>query len=230
VIELHDVCKEYDLGRTMVRALEKVSLRIGQGEFVTIMGSSGSGKSTLLHLIGMLDRPSSGAYLLQGHDVTILPDREQARIRNEHIGFVFQSFNLFGELSALDNVMVPMVYGGVDPSTRRRKARALLERVGLGHRMGHFPNMLSGGEQQRVAVARALANGPDLILADEPTGNLTRQAGKEILAMLAEANAAGTTLVLVTHDEAVGAAAERLIRLSDGAVTEDAPVDAEARA
>ncbi len=226
MIRLEAVGKEYDLGRARVRALNGISLHVKRGEYVTIMGSSGSGKSTLLHVLGILDRPSSGRYLLEGHDVGLLRDREQARIRTMHFGFVFQSFNLFPELSALENVMVPLMYAGMPAAARRRRAGELLDRVGMGHRRAHYPNMLSGGEQQRVAVARALANGPDLVLADEPTGNLPRQAGREILAMLREANEAGTTVVLVTHDEAVGACARRLVRLSDGALAEDVPLAA----
>jgi putative ABC transport system ATP-binding protein len=229
MIKLEAIDKEYDLGRSTVRALDGISLGIGRGEFVTIMGSSGSGKSTLLHILGILDRPTTGSYLLEGHDVTALRDREQARIRVTHFGFVFQSFCLFSELSALENVMVPLMYAGMSAPARRKKAKELLERVGLGHRLGHYPGMMSGGEQQRVAIARALSNGPDLILADEPTGNLPRKAGQEVLAMLRQVNEAGTTVVLVTHDEAVGASAKRLIRLADGAVVEDHAVTAGAR-
>ncbi len=224
MIEIQELSKVYDLGAVKVSALGGVSLRIARGEFVTVMGSSGSGKSTLLHLLGILDRPTTGTYRLQGHDVTGLPDREQSRIRNEHFGFVFQSFNLFAELNALENVMMPMVYARVPPRERRGKATSLLERVGLENRMLHFPNMLSGGEQQRVAIARALANGPDLVLADEPTGNLPSAAGREVLRMLTEMNEAGTTVVLVTHDDTVGRCGTRRIRLSDGAVVEDAPI------
>jgi len=228
MIRLEGVGKAYDLGRATVRALDGVELSIARGELVTIMGPSGSGKSTLLHIMGILDRPTSGRYLLEGHDVQSLRDREKARIRVTHFGFVFQSFNLFGELSALENVMVPLMYAGVGMSARRRRAAEALERVGMSHRLAHYPAMLSGGEQQRVAIARALVNGPDLILADEPTGNLPAGIGREIIAMLREINDAGTTVVLVTHDESLGRSARRRIGLADGAIVRDENVTEEA--
>jgi putative ABC transport system ATP-binding protein len=214
MIEIREIGKTYDLGTVQVRALMGVSLAIERGEFVTVMGPSGSGKSTLLHLLG----------ILEGHDITNLPDRELSRIRNEHFGFVFQSFNLFPEFNALENVMMPLAYAKVPMRERKERATALLDKVELKHRMYHFPNMLSGGEQQRVAIARALANDPDLILADEPTGNLPSVMGREILRMLFALNEQGTTIVMVTHDDKLGACGKRLIRLKDGCVVHDGPV------
>jgi putative ABC transport system ATP-binding protein len=224
MIEVKDLCKEYDLGIVKVRAIMNVSLRIEKGEFVTIMGPSGSGKSTLLHLLGILDLPTSGNYLLEGHDITCLPDRELSRIRNQHFGFVFQSFNLLPEFNAVDNVMMPLAYANVPLKDRKARARELLDRVGLRERRYHYPSMLSGGEQQRVAIARALANDPDLILADEPTGNLPSAMGREILKMLYALNEQGTTIVMVTHDERLGTCGKRLIRMEDGRVLSDGPV------
>src|SRR5690606_24830296 len=188
LIELRAVSKVYDQMAEPVVALRDVDLRIAQREFVSIMGPSGSGKSTLLHILGALDRPSSGQYLLEGVDLTTLKDGELARIRREHFGFVFQSYNLFPELTALENVVVPMIYAGVGARERRRRARELLEQVGLGHRLKHRPAELSGGEQQRVAIARALANGPTVLLADEPTGNLPTEQGRQVMQMLRELN------------------------------------------
>jgi putative ABC transport system ATP-binding protein len=181
-----------------------------------VMGSSGSGKSTFLNILGILDRPTEGSYQLEGYDITRLPDRELARIRNKHFGFVFQSFNLFGELSALENVMLPMGYAGVPAAERRDRAAGLLDRLGLAERLHHLPTMMSGGEQQRVAIARALANRPDLILADEPTGNLPTEKGEQILEILEDLNRQGVTIVMVTHNDAQGARAHRCIRLCDG--------------
>ena len=186
MIELDRIEKRYDLGEVQVKALVDVSLHIERGEYVAVMGPSGSGKSTLLNILGILDIPTGGNYLLEGYDITRLPDREQARIRNKHFGFVFQSFNLFSELSALENVMLPMSYAGLSSSMRRERALDLLANVGLSHRLHHLPTMLSGGEQQRVAIARALANQPSLILADEPTGNLPSDKGEEILEIIAD--------------------------------------------
>ena len=185
------------------------------------MGPSGSGKSTLLHIVGLLDAASEGSYFLEEVEITRLPDREQARIRNRHFGFIFQSFNLFNELSALENVMLPMGYAGVSRSERRRRADRLLEQVGLAERRYHLPAMLSGGEQQRVAVARSLALEPDLILADEPTGNLPSDRGTEVMALLEDLNRGGVTLVMVTHDNTLGQRARRRIRLLDGRIVED---------
>jgi putative ABC transport system ATP-binding protein len=222
MISLQGIGKSYDLGVVKVSALESLSLSIQRGEYVAVMGPSGSGKSTLLNILGILERPTEGSYELEGYDITRLPDREQARIRNRHFGFVFQSFNLFSELSAMENVMLPMGYAGVRADERRRRAADLLERLGLSDRLHHLPSMMSGGEQQRVAIARALANQPDLILADEPTGNLPSEKGEQILAILEDLNRQGVTIVMVTHNDAQGGRAHRCIRLKDGRIEERA--------
>jgi len=218
MITLTNIEKSYDLGETKVKALDGVSLTINQSEYIAIMGPSGSGKSTLLNVLGILDRPTGGQYLLEGHDITSLPDKEQARIRNRHFGFVFQSFNLFPELSALENVMLPMSYAGVSFAKRKAKAGELLDWIGLDHRLHHLPTMMSGGEQQRVAIARALANDPDLLLADEPTGNLPSEKGEEILETLEDLNRQGVTIVMVTHNDDQGSRAGRVIQIQDGRV------------
>ncbi|MDX1473634.1 MAG: ABC transporter ATP-binding protein [Reinekea sp.] len=216
MIRLENIAKKYDLGGTNVSALDDISFTIEQGEFVAIMGPSGSGKSTLMNILGILDNASSGAYFLEGHNITSLPDKEQARIRNRHFGFIFQSFNLFPELSSIENVMLPMSYAGIGFAERKQRAAELLDRVGLSHRMTHLPTMLSGGEQQRVAIARALSNQPNLILADEPTGNLPTDKGQEILDILTELHRSGTTIVMVTHNDAQGDMAQRVINIQDG--------------
>ncbi len=216
MIRLENIAKKYDLGGTNVSALDDISFTIEQGEFVAIMGPSGSGKSTLMNILGILDNASSGAYFLKGHNITSLPDKEQARIRNRHFGFIFQSFNLFPELSSIENVMLPMSYAGIGFAERKQRAAELLDRVGLSHRMTHLPTMLSGGEQQRVAIARALSNQPNLILADEPTGNLPTDKGQEILDILTELHRSGTTIVMVTHNDAQGDMAQRVINIQDG--------------
>lgn len=216
MIRLDSIGKTYDLGEVKVNALEDVSIEIGRGEFVAIMGPSGSGKSTLLNIIGILDDPTGGRYYLEDCDITTLSDREQARIRNKHFGFVFQSFNLFSELSALENVMLPMSYAGMPPRERRVRAQELLSVLGLEHRLHHLPSMMSGGEQQRVAIARAMANNPDLILADEPTGNLPSDKGEDVLRSLESLNRQGVTIIMVTHNEAQGSRANRRIRIQDG--------------
>lgn len=221
MIELKNISKLYDLGEVKVKALNEVNLKIGRGEYVAIMGPSGSGKSTLMHILGILDSASSGQYLLEDYDITSLPDREQARIRNRHFGFIFQSFNLFPELSALENVMLPLSYAGVSYKKRRSRAQELLEEVGLAHRMYHLPTMMSGGEQQRVAIARSLSNDPDLILADEPTGNLPSDKGEEIMMMLEKLNKNGVTFLMVTHNPKQGERARRKISIKDGELFSD---------
>ncbi|NLN28025.1 MAG: ABC transporter ATP-binding protein [Firmicutes bacterium] len=223
-IALRGVSKVYDQLKQPVVALQETDLEIRQREFVSIMGPSGSGKSTLLHILGALDRPSTGTYLLEGVDITALKDKELARVRRDHFGFVFQSYNLFPELTAVENVEVPMIYAGVPARQRRARAKELLERLGLGHRLAHRPLELSGGEQQRVAIARALANGPTMLLADEPTGNLPTEQGRQIMASLAELNEQGMTVVVVTHDPAVAAWGRRLLTLRDGEIVGDEPV------
>jgi putative ABC transport system ATP-binding protein len=221
MIQIEDLTKTYVMGDETVTALDGVSLTIGRGESIAIIGPSGSGKSTLMNILGGLDRPSRGRYRFEGDEVARFSDDQLADFRNRRIGFVFQSFQLLPRLSALQNVELPMVYAGAAPRARRERAAELLERVGLGSRMGHRPNQLSGGQQQRVAIARSLANQPDLLLADEPTGALDSATGIEVLGLFQKLNAEGLTVVLVTHDRGVADAARRRIAFRDGRVTED---------
>jgi ABC-type lipoprotein export system ATPase subunit len=223
VIQLHEVSKTYHLGEVEVRPLRGVSLEIARGELVAIQGASGSGKTTLLNLIGCLDRPGGGRYVLNGRDVSSLSRDELARVRHETFGFVFQSFALLGRTSALENVELPLLYGDPPPARERRaRAREMLERVGLGDRLEHHPGQLSGGQQQRVAIARALVTRPHVLLADEPTGNLDTRAGADILELFLRLNAEGLAIVIVTHDAAVAGRARRVIRVSDGRILEAA--------
>jgi putative ABC transport system ATP-binding protein len=221
VLETHDVIKTYSLEHVEVKALCGVSVTIREGEMVSIMGPSGSGKSTLMHIIGLLDRPTSGTVVLEGEDVSRMEPNELAALRNKHIGFVFQSFNLLPRTSALANVELPLVYGGVSGAERTRRARAALESVGLGERLGHFSSQLSGGQQQRVAIARALVNNPSILLADEPTGNLDSRSGTEVMQTLQELHDQGITVVLVTHDQHLASYSERIISVFDGKVRSD---------
>ncbi|WUP79273.1 ABC transporter ATP-binding protein [Microbispora hainanensis] len=208
-------------GGVQVDALRGVDLRIGQGEFAAIVGPSGSGKSTLMHLLGCLDRPTSGTLRVNGVDVATLDDARLADLRNRAIGFVFQSFHLLPRTSALDNVALPLVYRGVPRAVRRERARAALEAVGLGHRLTHRPSQMSGGEQQRVAIARALVGDPRVLLADEPTGNLDTRNGEEVMGLLERLNEGGVAVVLVTHDADVAARARRQIHVRDGRIERD---------
>ncbi len=219
-ISLRDVVKRYRTGKVVVEALRGVSLEIPRGEYVSIMGPSGSGKSTLMNLMGALDRPTSGSVRIDGIELSGLSDRELAVVRRKKVGFVFQQFNLISKLTALENVALPMWFSGVSRSRRMRRARELLELVGLGHRVHHKPSEMSGGEQQRVAIARALANEPEIILADEPTGNLDTSSGMEVVRLLEELNAQGKTLVVVTHDTQFGRRARMRVKMRDGQVLE----------
>ena len=226
MIEAQNLCKNYLMGRVTVEALRQVDISIDRGEHLAILGPSGSGKSTLMHLLGCLDTPTSGTYLLDGQPVQGLKRNQLARIRNDRIGFVFQNFNLLGHATALGNVELPLIYRGTGRRLRRERSAELLERVGLGDRMDHRPAELSGGQRQRVALARALATDPDVILADEPTGNLDTAAGEAVVALFEELVAEGKTVIVVTHDMDIARRARRIIRLRDGRVEEDTgPVD-----
>lgn len=217
-VETRNISKVYRAGETEVRALDGVSLRVAAGEFLAIMGQSGSGKSTLMNILGCLDTPTSGDFFLNGERVSALSENRLAEIRNREIGFVFQSFNLIPSLSALENVELPLLYRGLAAAERRARAQDALARVGLSSRMSHRPAQMSGGQQQRTAIARALAAKPKLVLADEPTGNLDSASGKEIMRILEELNAEGTTVILITHDPAVAACARRTVSIMDGRV------------
>ena len=221
LIETHDLWKTYTMGDEEIHALRGVSVDIERGEYIAVMGPSGSGKSTLMNLFGCLDSPTTGSYLLNGRRVSDMNDNELARIRNEEVGFVFQTFNLLPRASALHNVELPLVYAGMAAKDREVRAKAALERVDLLPRMTHRPNELSGGQRQRVAIARALVNNPSLILADEPTGNLDSKTGAEIMALFARLHQAGNTIVLVTHEADVAAFAPRVLHLKDGQVEKD---------
>jgi putative ABC transport system ATP-binding protein len=221
VIQAIDVKKEYVMGTQTVHALSGVSFEIMKNEYVAIMGPSGSGKSTMMNVIGCLDTPSSGSYILNGTNVNTLTDNELAAIRNKEIGFVFQTFNLLPRSTALANVELPLIYAGMKHSERRKRAIEVLDRVGLADRMDHKPNELSGGQRQRVAVARALVNNPSILLADEPTGNLDSKTGIEIMQLFEELHAQGNTIILVTHEEDIAMHAHRIIRLRDGLLESD---------
>jgi putative ABC transport system ATP-binding protein len=218
IIDLEGVTRTYDLGRVQVHALADASLRVEEGEFVAVIGPSGSGKSTLMNILGCLDRPTSGRYVLDGTPVEDLDDDGLALVRSRMIGFVFQSYNLLSRTSALENVAAPLLYQGVGKKERLARARAALERMGLGDRLDHEPSELSGGQQQRVAIARALVTEPRLILADEPTGNLDSASGEDVMKVLHELNDAGRTIVLITHDADVAARATRQVHVRDGRI------------
>jgi len=221
VIEIHDIVKSYQVGSVVVRALRSVSINIGKNEYVAIMGPSGSGKSTLMNLLGCLDTPTSGSYILNGIDVSKMEDDFLAEVRNKEIGFVFQTFNLLPRYSALENVTLPLIYAGIPKADREKMAREQLEKVGLADRMDHKPNELSGGQRQRVAIARALINKPSIILADEPTGNLDSKTSIDIMALLDTIHRNGNTVIVVTHEEDIAMHAARIIRLFDGEIAQD---------
>jgi len=221
VIKIENVVKTYEMGEVEVHALRGVDLSISEGEFVAIVGPSGSGKSTLMHIIGLLDRPTTGVVKLQGKDVSTLSQDERAVLRNKHIGFVFQQFNLLSRTTAVDNVGLPLLYAGVKAKDRDMRAKKALEEVGLGERLYHFSTQLSGGQQQRVAIARALINNPTLILADEPTGNLDSKSGSEIMGLLKKLNENGNTIVLVTHELDIARGTKRTVEIMDGKIVKD---------
>ena len=216
LIDLSDISKVYQMGATQIHALDRLNCKIDQGEYVALMGPSGSGKSTLMNIIGCLDTPTSGTYLLNNTDVSHMTDDELASVRNIEIGFVFQSFNLLPRTSAVENVSLPLVYAGVSKKERIERAQKVLEKVGLGDRSNHKPNELSGGQRQRVAIARALINNPSIVLADEPTGNLDSKSSQEIMHLFQEIHNDGNTVVMVTHEEDIADYAKRTIRMIDG--------------
>ncbi|MFD2513741.1 ABC transporter ATP-binding protein [Pontibacter locisalis] len=221
IIETHDISKIYRMGAETIHALNSVSIKISKGEYVAFMGPSGSGKSTLMNIIGCLDTPTGGQYILNGQDVSNMSDNELAEVRNKEIGFVFQTFNLLPRQSSLDNVALPLIYAGYNKSAREEKAQLALESVGLGNRGKHKPNELSGGQRQRVAIARALINNPSIILADEPTGNLDTKTSYEIMELFENLHAKGNTIIMVTHEEDIARYAHRIVRMRDGLIESD---------
>ena len=221
LIDLRNINKTYRNGDQELKVLKNINLTVGEGEFVAIMGPSGSGKSTLMNIIGMLDRPSTGEYLLENEDVANLGDKKLAKVRNNQIGFVFQQFFLLSKLNALQNVELPLIYAGVSQGSRKNLAKQYLEKVDLGTRMTHLPSELSGGQKQRVAIARALVNNPSIILADEPTGALDTKTGEQIMELLTELNAEGKTIIMVTHEPEIAAYAKRQIVIRDGLISSD---------
>ena len=222
LIEIRDVAKTYEMGaETIVHALDGVTMSIDAGDYVAIMGPSGSGKSTLMNLIGCLDTPTTGSYVLKGREIATMNDDELAQIRNKEIGFIFQTFNLLPRADAVQNVELPLVYSGLPRRERRERAEKALDAVGLGTRKHHRPNEMSGGQRQRVAIARALVNGPSILLADEPTGNLDSKTGEEILALMDDLHRGGNTIILVTHEDELARHAARVVRLRDGKIVSD---------
>ncbi len=225
LVEIKDVCKVYNPGENEVRALDHVSVSIGEGEFVAIIGQSGSGKSTLMNMLGCLDVPTSGLYKLHGQDVSDLDDNELSDIRNREIGFIFQGFNLIPNLTALENVELPLIYRGVGRNKRVELSKRALEKVGLEHRMEHKPSEMSGGQQQSVALASAIAQAPPIILADAPTGNLDSNSSKEIMGILKSLHSEGRTVILITHDNEIAAQAKRVIKIKDGRIEADSQIE-----
>ena len=221
LIKVTDLCKVYNPGENEVRALDHINLEVDTGEFVAIIGQSGSGKSTFMNMLGCLDTPTSGTYFLNGTDVSTMTDNQLSAVRNKEIGFIFQGFTLISNLTAEENVELPLIYRGIDKKTRRQLSREALEMVGLAHRMNHKPSEMSGGQQQRVAIARAIAAKPPVILADEPTGNLDSASSKEILGILKDLHKGGRTVILITHDDGIAARAKRVVRIMDGKIESD---------
>jgi putative ABC transport system ATP-binding protein len=221
IIQLSQIARNYVIGTETIHALRSISLEIGKNEYVALMGPSGSGKSTLMNVLGCLDTPSQGEYILNGHSVANMSDNELAQIRNKEIGFVFQTFNLLPRSTALDNVILPLVYAGVKKAEREARGKEVMDQVGLRNRMDHKPNELSGGQRQRVAIARALVNHPAIILADEPTGNLDSKTSVEIMGLFEEIHRKGNTIILVTHEEDIAKYAHRIVRLKDGLIESD---------
>ncbi|GAB3906174.1 ABC transporter ATP-binding protein [Mucilaginibacter boryungensis] len=221
LITIKDIGRKYVIGAEVIHALKSVSLTINKGEFVALMGPSGSGKSTLMNILGCLDTPTKGSYILNGIDVSHMSDNQLAEVRNSEIGFVFQTFNLLPRNTALDNVALPLIYSGTSKADRQNRAENALKNVGLGNRMDHKPNELSGGQRQRVAVARALINNPSIILADEPTGNLDTKTSIEIMGLMEDIHAKGNTIILVTHEEDIAQHAHRIVRMRDGLIEND---------
>lgn len=225
VIEIQELERYYYMGGTEVRALDGVDFKVQEGEYIAIMGPSGSGKSTMMNMIGCLDTPTGGEYILNGHRVSQMDDQELARVRNREIGFIFQTFNLLARTDCISNVSLPLIYAGVKPTERKERAIHVLQKVGLGDRIDHKPNELSGGQRQRVAIARALINNPSILLADEPTGNLDSKTGEEIMHLFEELHRAGHTILLVTHEQEIANHARRIIRLRDGKIESDDKVE-----
>jgi len=223
ILEMHDICKDYPMGKSVNHILKHIDLEVEEGEYLAIMGPSGSGKTTLMNLIGCLDVPTSGSYLLNGQDITKCSPKQLAEVRNKELGFVFQSFNLLPKLTAVENVALPLLYGGVKKAERLERARQALETVGLSDRVDHRPDQLSGGQCQRVAIARAIVGRPKLLLADEPTGALDSRTGHEVLGFLQQLNKEGSTVILITHDNGIAATARRVVRIADGKIIEDHP-------
>jgi putative ABC transport system ATP-binding protein len=221
MIQLTSICRNFQVGEETVHALKNINLQINDGEYITLMGPSGSGKSTLLNVMGCLDHPTSGTYLLDGKDVTYLSETELSLIRRNHIGFIFQFFHLVSRLDAAGNVELPMVFAGISKAERKQRVQKALNSVGLSHRARHKPNQLSGGERQRVAIARAVVMGPSVLLADEPTGNLDTHSGTEIIQLIEEMNRGGLTVIIVTHDPLIGERARRRVSLRDGEIVEE---------
>ena len=226
ILSMKGIIKRYRMGGEDQTVLRGIDFEVSKGEFVAVLGPSGSGKSTLMNIIGCLDTPSEGTYVLHGRDVSRLDESELAQVRSREIGFVFQQFQLLQRQDALENVELPLIYAGVGTAERRKRAQVLLERVGLGDKLHHFPNQLSGGQQQRVAIARALANHPTILLADEPTGALDQQTGKQVMNLFHDLNEEGNTIIMITHDIAIARHARRIVRLLDGCMTEGVAEDA----